>query len=150
LAAVALLVGATVGCGFSDQLTTRGFIQAADRICGETIVQTAVLDQQARQGPQPPAPAETIQARGGSYGEAAARIARLDISDDDVEMHAEMIKVFNEAARRLAAASELAGAGDPDGEQEALEVFAGLTDDGDRFGAYGFRTCAGRGGNPPG
>jgi hypothetical protein len=127
------------GCGFSDTLTSRGFIAEGDQICINTLVRTGVgfktrPDITAR---------EFLASLGSAYGKAAAGFRRLDTRHEDEGMRDRVVAGYSSFARRLGADAR----GPSTGMRfRASEVFSDASELQREMKAYGFRVCGGGGG----
>jgi hypothetical protein len=133
--ALALALGA---CGFSDTLTSRGFVQEGDRICVDTLVRTGAG---FSRGEVPPP--QFLGALAGAYRQAASRFGRLDVRSEDEEMRDSVVRAYSSFANRLQSAASAAatGAANPDNR-----VFADISAQQRQMKAYGFDVCGGGGG----
>jgi hypothetical protein len=141
IGAIALLIALTAGCGFSDELTRRGFIQEGDQICGETILQTAFALEE--QGGLAAGAGEYLGGLGRAYGDASRRFNELNVDEEDEPMRDRIVSGFETASDDLGRASDQAATG-ADIEMEAARIFTETGTLLDEIDAYGFDVCGGR------
>jgi hypothetical protein len=146
-AAVAAMSLAGPGCGFDDQLTSRGFITAGDSLCEEALGRSALLQQARAQG-QPYSDEDVIRTLSNGYSSIAAGLRKLDLRDGDLEMRDAMVRRYEEAAARIDAAAGTASIGNPAAMEEAIAVIDGLRPFAATVRDYGFRVCGGRAPTP--
>jgi hypothetical protein len=141
LAVGVVLVSALAGCGFSDTLTSRGFIEEGDQICIDTLVKAGISlnDRATLSGSQ------FLATIGSAYGSAAGRFRRLQIRSDDEAMRDRVVAGYSSFSRRLQAAARSGVPGG--GSVEARRVFADASALQRSMKAYGFTACGG-GGSP--
>lgn len=141
LALAVVLASVPGACGFSDTLTSRGFIEEGDQICIDTLVRAGVnLNSQASVSGS-----EFLATIGSAYGSAAGRFRRLQIRRDDEAMRDRVVTGYSSFSRRLRAAAR--GAVPGSGSVEARRVFADAGALQRSMKAYGFQACGG-GGSP--
>jgi hypothetical protein len=140
---VALIVPILVtGCGFSDQLTRRGFIRAGDSVCARTIVQTSVDLQQPGQS-QNTSAATFLNRVSDAYGAAGRGFAGLAVGPDDKQMRERIVRRFASTARAMTRAARDTAAGDATGLGEGKRAFGALEAFAAELRNYGFVDCGG-------
>jgi hypothetical protein len=140
--ATALAVAAALSaCGFSDTLTSRGFVKQGDQICVDTLVRTGVG---LRSGEDVPPP-EFLGALASTYGDAAARFQRLEVRTEDQETRDRVVDEYSSFSNRLQRGSKAAARG-ADAEAESGQVFSDISSQQEEMKTYGFDVCGGGGG----
>jgi hypothetical protein len=137
----ALVLAFLVGCGFNDELTRRGFINAGDLICAETIIKAYVDSRQAAARGKPLSRAEVIRAEAQGFDAAARRLRTLKVTGDDMGMRDRMAKAFKATAERLDHAAASTG-GDSAATRAAIRAIAEMGATTSAIRAYGFAKCA--------
>lgn len=143
-AALCLLVASLLGgCGFSDTLTSRGFIEEGDRICIDTLVRAGV----GLSSRPDVSGAEFLGTLGSAYGAAATRFRRLEIRSDDEAMRDRVVAAYSSFAERFRAASRSAPTGA--GPSQGRGLFPDVSAQQRAMKGYGFQACGGGGGSTP-
>jgi hypothetical protein len=135
------LTGFMGGCGFSDTLTSRGFIKEGDQICIDSLVRTGVALQPGLGIDR------FLAALSTAYRNAARGFAQLDLREDDDPFRDRVVGVFGSASRRFEDASRRAVAGNG-AEAATAPIFADVTALEKDMKAYGFDVCGGGGAAP--
>src|SRR5206468_5685058 len=102
----ALLPSLLSSCGFSDTLTSRGFIKEGDQICIDTLVKAGV----GLSSSQDVSGSQFLSTLGSAYGEAAAGFRGLEIRSDDEAMRDRVVAGYSSFADRFQNASRSRGA----------------------------------------
>jgi hypothetical protein len=136
LALALLLASGLTACGFSDELTTRGFIKEGDQICIDTLVRAGV----GLNAKPNVSGSRFLATLASAYGAAAARFRHLEVRSDDEPMRDRIVAGYSSFARRFHAAAQ-----SPAGAAEARAIFADVSSLQRAVRAYGFQVCGGGG-----
>jgi hypothetical protein len=129
------------GCGFSDALTTRGFIKQGDQICIDTIVSTgaSLRSRGVLTG------SEQLGLFAKAYGDAAVRFQKLEIRSEDEAMRDRVVNRFTSFSDRFRAGSRATEAA---ARALSADVFSDISSQQAEMRTYGFNVCGGGGGPP--
>jgi hypothetical protein len=138
---VALALGLVVtsllaSCGFSDTLSTRGFVKEGDQVCIDKLVKTGIgLRSRGLTGP------EFLATLANAYGAAAGGFRRLDIPGRDESMRDRIVSGYQSGATGFLAASRASSPATA--SSQAAPVFADLAALQRQMRNYGFDVCGG-------
>jgi type II secretory pathway component GspD/PulD (secretin) len=142
--AAATAIVLVAGCGFSDDLTRRGFIRDGDSLCSAAIGRSFQQLRGSGAASDTASEVRSIHALAAGYASIAAGLRKLKLTDRDDPMRNAMVRRYQAAASQIDASAADAAAGDPSAQERALAVVNRLLPFAAQVRAYGFKVCGGR------